>query len=932
MRKIIKWMMVLVMAVGCAAAMTIVAEAATEGDFTYTVSGEKATITAFNKEATGEVVIPDTLGGYPVTAIGGSAFTDCTSLKKITVPKSVTSIGDGAFKGCTSLEEMTLPFVGMSREEKDLSTNIYTGVLGIIFGYEKTSNGNWSADDVVYQYYENNSRSYYHYYIPSTLRKVTITDAAQIPRHAFYNCDMLTEININEGITKIEYNAFYNCTGITEITIPESVTGMWTYAFYGCEGLTKVNAASVEAWSKIGFGDEKANPTYYGKKLYVDGKEVTTVTIPEGITKVSGYAFINCEDITTITVPASAASIGKYAFSGCSSLVNVTLPEGITTIGEYAFTDCTSLKKITVPKSVTEIGDSAFKGCTSLEEMTLPFVGMSKEAENEKSVFGIIFGYTTADRSSTIVDGAIYQYSRSYTYYHYYIPSTLRKVTITDAAQIPRHAFYNCDMLTEININEGITKIEYNAFYNCTGITEITIPESVTGMWTYAFYGCEGLTKVNAASVEAWSKIGFGDEKANPTYYGKKLYVDGKEVTTVTIPEGITKVSGYAFINCEDITTITVPASAASIGKYAFSGCSSLVNVTLPEGITTIGEYAFTDCTSLKKITVPKSVTEIGDSAFKGCTSLEEMTLPFVGMSKEAENEKSVFGIIFGYTTADRSSTIVDGAIYQYSRSYTYYHYYIPSSLRKVTITDAARIPWHAFSNCNMLTEVNINEGITTIDGKAFSGCSGITEITVPGSVTSIGSSAFSGCTKLAGVNLPETITNISSGAFSGAPVAADENRVDGNLYIDNILISSKSGGTGTLKIREGTTAIADSAVSGRGYAEVILPDSVKAIGTSAFSSCRSLKTVVLGKALSNIKTNAFSGCSAIEIAAYRGCSAEWADVTVASGNESLTNKLVKDSIFVYLKDVDGGIIATELTTARSRFNYEIVPEKSEHT
>ena len=385
---------------------------------------------------------------------------------------------------------------------------------------------------------------------------------------------------------------------------------------------------------------------------------------------------------------------------------------------------------------------------------------------------------------------------------------------------------------------------------------------------------------------------------------------------------------------------MTIVAEAATEGDFTYTVSNGKATITafnkeatgeavIPDTlggypVTAIGGSAFTNCTSLKKITVPKSVTSIGQYAFKGCTSLEEMTLPFVGMSRTESYWTGLFGTIFG-----QSST----GVRQYdSSSGSGVPFGIPSSLRKVTVTDATKLSYGAFSNCSMLTEININEGITAIEGKAFYNCSGITEITVPGSVTNIGEYAFSGCTKLIKVDLPETITNISSGAFSGAPVAADENRVDGNLYIDNILISSKSGGTGTLKIREGTTAIADSAVSGRGYAEVILPDSVKAIGTSAFSSCRSLKTVVLGKALSNIKTNAFSGCSAIETAAYRGSSAEWADVTVASGNESLTNKLVKDSIFVYLKDVDGGIIATELTTARSRFNYEIVPEKAEHT
>lgn len=80
MRKIIKWMMVLVMAVGCALAMTIVAEAATEGNFEYYVLDGNAMIDGYVEKPTGELVIPDTLGGYPVTAISGDAFRNCTGL------------------------------------------------------------------------------------------------------------------------------------------------------------------------------------------------------------------------------------------------------------------------------------------------------------------------------------------------------------------------------------------------------------------------------------------------------------------------------------------------------------------------------------------------------------------------------------------------------------------------------------------------------------------------------------------------------------------------------------------------------------------------------------------------------------------------------------------------------------------------------------
>ena len=77
-------------------------EALTEGDYTYTVDDAgNATITKYNGEG-GAVTIPSTLGGKPVTAIGGGAFYGCSELTSVTIPEGVTEIGNLAFNGCRS--------------------------------------------------------------------------------------------------------------------------------------------------------------------------------------------------------------------------------------------------------------------------------------------------------------------------------------------------------------------------------------------------------------------------------------------------------------------------------------------------------------------------------------------------------------------------------------------------------------------------------------------------------------------------------------------------------------------------------------------------------------------------------------------------------------------------------------------------------------
>ena len=874
-------------------------------DFIYTTSANGITITGYVGNST-IIKIPAQIGGVDIVAISEAAFVDQSSVTSIIVPDTVTSIGLGAFKGCNALTDITLPFVGANEDAKG-----YEAVFGYIFGYTSTngnsnyyvysgatnvsigssanyyeadefstdfvnyklgsSSGIYKPEGTVWQYscynyvrYSTNYLQCYYYHIPSMIKNVTITKQTVIPDAAFNGCEF-----------------------IERITIPMATTSLGKSVFQNCLGLKRLNSTT-------------------------DG----LFNIPTELDTIDANTFYKCLLMDELTC-GDIVSIGDYAFNGCTSLSKINsnntntlnLPDDLRTIGKYAFQDVALVTTVVVPDGVTNIGIGAFKGCNAITDIVLPFVGASEDAKGSEAVFGYIFGYTStngysnqyvyngatdasigsysnyyaADESSTdFVDyklgsyseiykpkGAVWQYS-CYDYvrystnylqcYYYYIPSTIKNVTITKQTTIPDAAFNGCGF-----------------------IESITIPTTTTSIGEAAFQNCLGLKRLNS-TTDGVLNIPTGVETISENNFYKCLLLS--DVTC----GNITNVGAYAFAECVALETIDLGANVTTIGDYAFSGCTMLSKVNsnvantinLPASLQSIGKYAFQNVALVTTVTVSDSVTSIGLGAFKGCNALTDITLPFVGGSEDAKGSEAVFGYIFGcvstnaynnnhvyngatdasigsysnYYMADESSTNFvnyklgsysgiykpEGAVWQYScydyvRSSTNYlqcyYYYIPSMIKNITITKQTSIPVAAFNGCEFIESITIPTTTTSIGGYAFQNCLGLKRLNstadgvfnVPTAVDTIGAYTFYKCLLMSKFTCGD-IERIRDYAFSGCTSLSKFN----------------SNNTSTLN----------------------LPDDLQTIGKYAFQDVALVTTVIVPSGVSGIGMGAFKGCNAI--------------------------------------------------------------------
>ncbi|MBO4340872.1 MAG: leucine-rich repeat protein [Bacteroidales bacterium] len=470
------------------------------------------------------IVLPE-----QIQSIGASAFNKCIKLSSIVVPGGITQIADHTFDGCISLTSIVIP------------------------------------DSV-------NSIGNYAFSGCSSLASINIPiSVTSIGNSAFSGCSSLTSFAIPNGVSKISQYTFNYCTNLSSITIPESITRVDKYAFAGCSNLRNIHINNLTAWLKIDFHSMYVHYLHPfsvsgAGRMFLDGVELTDVSIPEGVSTIGYHAFYGCTSIKTVSIPNSVSIISQ-SFEGCSNLVSVSIPESVTDIG-WAFIGCTSLTSITIPESVTNIS-GAFKNCTSLASVTIP-----------ESVINMELAFCQC--------------------------TGLTAITIPEGVTNINGAFQNCTNLASVTIPKSVAYME-SAFCQCTSLTAITIPDGVRNI-NQSFFACTNLTSVTIPDSVIYMSLAFSDCTS---------------LTSITIPKGIQELQ-YTFCDCTNLSSVTIPEGVKSI-EGAFSGCTSLTSITIPESVTSISYGAFSGCTSLTSITIPECITSISDRSFKGCRHLKNI-------------------------------------------------------------------------------------------------------------------------------------------------------------------------------------------------------------------------------------------------------------------------------------------------------------------
>ena len=686
--------------------------------------------------ATGDIVIPDTYRGLPVTSIGKKAFFNKSDVTSVVIGNNVKSIGEYAFANCSYVTSISIP-EGLTTigESAFASCRLMSGKIVIPEGVTVIPRNAFaycvSLPEVV---------------ISDSVKRIEASaftdcgklasvklpaDLEYVGELAFSSCTSLQSLEFGNKLQEIGKYAFSELTSLESIVIPDSVETIGQNAFYLCEKLATVQLGNgVKQIDSDAFFMTKLwesttdNYVYVGKWL-VGCKDHTqkTITIKPDTIGVAAYALAGNTGIEVIEIPNSVQIICKGAFSKMS-VHTLVLGSGVRTIGDEAFAYCKGLSTVYLgtynpeygtlgASNLVTIGDYAFRECAGLDAITIP--------SSVKSIGSYAFRNSGIFKNSKT--GVVYAGDWVVDYTEN-LGSSIELQAGT--VGIANYAFYNCKVLEAIKIPNSVKTIGRAAFYDCATLSQVTLPEDLQVIEEFTFYRCKSLQLFELPSML--------------TYIGRSAFYKCGSASTMKdkdtendvfkIPSDVKYIGDNAFYSCGyseraalgdeqyynyyGIDSIVIAGALDYMGVNAFYSFVSLKSVDLGES-TSVGERAFFKCSSLKTVDFGESIVEIGEKAFYKCEALESVELP---------NTLTKIGN-YAFYRCDALKSLDIGESVSYIGSFAFFgnfeikELYLPTS---VTF-----IGKQAFRNCKGLTSVVISDSVETIEQHAFYGCSSLT-------------------------------------------------------------------------------------------------------------------------------------------------------------------------------------------------------------
>lgn len=435
----------------------------------------------------------------------------------------------------------------------------------------------------------------------------------------------------------------------------------------------------------------------------------------------------------------TVSQLGKDLFLNNMSLESVVIPDTVTQMGANLFNGCAALKDVVLPKKITSLPTGAFRYCISLEHITIPFTVTSIGA----------FAFSDCIQ--------------------------LQDIMLLSVTSVGESAFDNCMQLSDVIVSGKLISVNGRAFRDTPWLDAQTDE--------FVFMGKDVLVKYNGTAAEV--EIPYG------TTMISNAFEENYSVESVYIPETVTTIGQYAFMNALNLTRVNIPEFITSIQVSAFNGCRNLTEIQFPYDLKTLADNSFRGCESLQSVIIPGGVTTLGSNVFGSCPSLTDVMIPasvtkihnntfqnspnvHLHITQGSEGERFAQELEISY---DYTMQLADEFIYSLEGEEARIVRYlgrqpiveVPAEYNGALVT---AIGEGAFQNNKRVSQVILPLTVRSIGDWAFSYMGKLEYVELSINLNEIGSNVFTGSANLKEIKLPETLTVIGEAPFDSDTAA----------------------------------------------------------------------------------------------------------------------------------------------------------------